>query len=69
MNSMKKLLLILLTLCPSLGFAGQHSGLGGTPPTPPPPEQPAPESTLEEYNRWIQQQIDEALRQQQPEQK
>ncbi|RYZ55555.1 MAG: hypothetical protein EOP07_14020 [Proteobacteria bacterium] len=66
---MKNLLIILLTVCPSLAFAGQHSGLGGTPPTPPPPQQPAPESSFEEYNRWIQDQIEEALRQLEPEQK
>jgi hypothetical protein len=69
MKFMKNLFLILLTICPTLAFAGQHSGLGGTPPSAPPPQQPAPESSFEEYNRWIQEQIEEALKQQPPEQK
>ncbi len=60
---MKKLLLVLVTLCPSSIFAGQHSGLGGgSPPKAPPPESPTKDSALDEYNRWIQQQIEDALK-------
>ncbi len=69
MNAMKKLLLVIFASCPSLVFAGQHSGLGsGTPPAPT-PEAPLSETTLEEYNRWIQEQIEEALKELKSEEK
>lgn len=71
-NTMKKILnisvLTLVMALSGLSFAGQHSGLGGTPPpSPRPAPDPSVFATLEEYYRvyaeWLRQQMESTVAQ------
>lgn len=60
------IIVLFATALPGPGYAGQHSGLGGTPP--PAPTIPAPEPTMFEtveqylnvYYQWLREQVEQA---------
>ena len=65
-NVMQKIILTVAMTLSSLGFAGQHSGLGGgAPPAPKPVPEPSWYETLEQYYEayylWLREQMELGL--------
>ena len=60
---MKKVIVCIMFLNTGLAFAGQHSGSGGNPPPAPAPIDP---NSNPDFARWLREQIDLAIQQQNP---